>query len=234
MTKKILLFSTLISFLALLLLPQMTEAGVVTVAIANLQSGYNITVATVQVNGSAYTTSGSITQVTVNGVLAQLTPTAGPGTVLFVVSIPCADSISATAADSDGMSDTDTITGQCAAAAGGGGGGNKLLEKCTITRDVGEPVDCPVGQFCNFDTNPKCGVCCLLQTLYNVTDWIFFILLGVAAIYVIIGAMNLLMSAGDPGKVSSGRNYIMYALIGLILALLARTIPAIAKLVVGS
>ncbi|MFH1462386.1 MAG: hypothetical protein ABIG08_01700 [bacterium] len=80
----------------------------------------------------------------------------------------------------------------------------------------------------------KWGVICLLNTLYNVTDWIFFILLGVAAIYVIIGAMNLLMSAGDPAKVTSGRNYIMYALIGLILALLARTIPAIAKLVVGS
>jgi len=42
-----------------------------------------------------------------------------------------------------------------------------------------------------------------------------------------------LMSAGDTTKVSSGRNYIMYAAIGLIVGFLAKAIPAIVKLAVG-
>ena len=106
-----------------------------------------------------------------------------------------------------------------------------VLEGCTITQSGALLSDCTTE--CNFNTNATCGVCCFLNTLYNVTDWIFVILVGVASIFVIIGAMNLLMSAGDPSKVSSGRNYIMYAAIGLIVGFLAKAIPAIVKLAVG-
>lgn len=77
------------------------------------------------------------------------------------------------------------------------------------------------------------GIACLINTLNSVTDWIFTILVAVAMIMVIIGAMQFLMSAGDPEKTKSGRNYIMYALIGLVLAFLARAIPAVFKMVAG-
>ena len=109
-----------------------------------------------------------------------------------------------------------------------------VLEGCTMTRDVGV-TDCPTSSGrCEFsDTDKPCGVCCLLQTLYNITDWIFVILIALSVVFVIIGAMNLLMSAGDTTKVSSGRNYIMYAAIGLIVGFLAKAIPAIVKLAVG-
>jgi len=109
-----------------------------------------------------------------------------------------------------------------------------VLKGCFLTEEAARLTDCPQSatEFCGFASS-TCGVCCLLQTLYNVTDWIFVILVGVASIFVIIGAMNLLMSAGDTTKVSSGRNYIMYAAIGLIVGFLAKAIPAIVKLVVG-
>ena len=87
---------------------------------------------------------------------------------------------------------------------------------------------------CVFENTPGCGVCCFTQTLYKVTDWFFVILVALAGIYVVMGAMNLLMSGGDPSKVTSGRNYIMYALIGLIIGFLAKAIPAIVKLAVGA
>jgi len=106
-----------------------------------------------------------------------------------------------------------------------------VLEGCTITQSGALLSGCTTE--CNFNTNATCGVCCFLNTLYNVTDWIFVILVGVASIFVIIGAMNLLMSAGDTTKVSSGRNYIMYAAIGLIVGFLAKAILAIVKLAVG-
>ena len=109
-----------------------------------------------------------------------------------------------------------------------------VLEGCTMDRDVGV-TDCPTSGRCEFSDETKpCGVYCLLQTLYNITDWIFVILIALSVVFVIIGAMNLLMSAGDPSKISSGRNYIMYAAIGLIVGFLAKAIPAIVKLVVGT
>lgn len=101
---------------------------------------------------------------------------------------------------------------------------------CTITEAGALLTDCT--ENCQFATNSKCGVCCLLQTLYSVTNWIFVILVGVASLFVILGAMNLLMSAGSPEKVSSGRQYIMFAAIGLAVGLLAKAVPAIVKLIV--
>jgi len=69
--------------------------------------------------------------------------------------------------------------------------------------------------------------------MYSITDWIFVILVGLAGIFVIIGAMNLLTSAGDPAKVTSGRNYIMYAAIGLVVGLLSKAVPALVRLISG-
>ena len=106
------------------------------------------------------------------------------------------------------------------------------LEKCDI-REGGVGIsgcDDP----CVFASNPKCGICCLLNALYGITDWIFVVLIALAGIFVILGAMNILTSGGDPSKVSSGRQYIMYAMIGLLLAFLARAIPGIVRLIVGA
>lgn len=77
------------------------------------------------------------------------------------------------------------------------------------------------------------GMYCLMNTLYSITDWIFIILVGVASLFVVIGAFILLTSAGAPEKVTSGRNYILYAAIGLIVAMLARAVPAFVTLISG-
>ncbi len=108
------------------------------------------------------------------------------------------------------------------------------LEKCTIRANGVGMTECPASTECIFASNDKCGVCCLLNALYNVTDWFFVIIVALAGIFVVIGAMTLLMSAGDPSKVSSGRNYIMYAIIGLIVGFLAKAIPSIVRLAVGA
>lgn len=43
----------------------------------------------------------------------------------------------------------------------------------------------------------------------------------IAAIFVVIGAITYITAAGDPGKIKKGRDTIIYALIGLVLAALA-------------
>ena len=77
------------------------------------------------------------------------------------------------------------------------------------------------------------GMCCLLNTIYSVTDWIFIILVGLAGIFVIMGAVVILTAGGTPEKLTTGRNYILYAAIGLLVAFLAKAIPGIVKLLAG-
>jgi hypothetical protein len=104
-------------------------------------------------------------------------------------------------------------------------------ENCTLKYDFSDFDEaCTPGDSVNISEH---GMCCLLNTLYNVTDWIFVILVGLASIFVILGAMTLIMAAGSPEKVSSGRNYIMYAAIGLLVAFLAKAIPGVVKLIAG-
>ncbi len=78
------------------------------------------------------------------------------------------------------------------------------------------------------------GMYCLLNTIYSVTDWIFVILVAAVALFVIMGAVSFLMSAGDPEKTKKGRDYILWAMVGLAVALLAKAIPGIARLVIGA
>lgn len=77
------------------------------------------------------------------------------------------------------------------------------------------------------------GMYCLLNSLNSIVDWIFIILVAIAAILVIFGAFSILTSGGSPEKVTSGRNFILYAAIGLLVAFLAKAVPGIVKMVSG-
>lgn len=91
---------------------------------------------------------------------------------------------------------------------------------------------CGTGAYCA-ESATVWGMLCLLNTLYSISDWIFVILVSLAGIFVIIGAMTLIMAAGNPEKVTSGRNYVMYAAIGLIVGLLAKAIPSLVRMISG-
>ncbi|GAH61373.1 unnamed protein product, partial [marine sediment metagenome] len=59
------------------------------------------------------------------------------------------------------------------------------------------------------------------------------ILVAFAAIMVLFGAFTLLTAGGAPEKVTSGRNYIIYAAIGLAVGLFAKAIPALVRVIMG-
>lgn len=103
--------------------------------------------------------------------------------------------------------------------------------QCTMKRDVGV-TGCPVSGPCPF-SNTQCGICCLLNTLYNIVDWVFVLLVAVSVIWIILGAYTLITAAGDEKAVPRGRDYVMYAAIGLVVALMARAVPAVVKMVVA-
>lgn len=58
--------------------------------------------------------------------------------------------------------------------------------------------------------------------LTTITDWLFGILIVVAVIFLILAAFNFITAGGDPEKVGTARQQVIYAIIGLIVAILAR------------
>ena len=76
-------------------------------------------------------------------------------------------------------------------------------------------------------------MCCLLNSIYNVTDWVFYVLIAIVAVMIVFGGFYFVTAAGDPERATKGRQFIVYALIGLVIALLARLIPALVRFFMG-
>ncbi|MCG2690195.1 pilin [Candidatus Parcubacteria bacterium] len=114
---------------------------------------------------------------------------------------------------------------------------NLIPDACKMRYDVkvtGCPqpgVSCTVGS--EATDAPSCGLCCLLNTIYTVTNWIFFIMMTLAVILIVIGGIMFMLSGGDPTKATKGQKMITYAIIGLAIALVARFIPPIIKFIMG-
>ena len=58
----------------------------------------------------------------------------------------------------------------------------------------------------------------------TVTHWILFFVGVISVIMLIIGALRYALSAGDAKKVTDAKNTILYAIIGLVIALLSYAI----------
>ena len=58
----------------------------------------------------------------------------------------------------------------------------------------------------------------------NVVNVFLYIVGAVAVIMVIFGGFQYMTSAGDPSKASKGRNTVVYAIVGLLLAVFAYAI----------
>lgn len=101
---------------------------------------------------------------------------------------------------------------------------------CEMRYDVGV-TGCPgTGATCTVPPDGTCpGICCLLNTIYTATSWFFYILIVVSVIMIIWGGFSILFAAGDPDKMKKGRGTIIYALVGIAIALFARVIPSIVR-----
>ena len=68
--------------------------------------------------------------------------------------------------------------------------------------------------------------------LDTVANWLFTILLTISAIIIVIAGIMFVSSGGDPEKVTGARNLILYAVIGIIVAAMAKGLMAIVKAMV--
>ncbi len=63
--------------------------------------------------------------------------------------------------------------------------------------------------------------------------WIFMGIMFVAVVYIVIAAYTYITANGDPKKVDKANHMLLYAVIGVVVAVLARNIPKIAASIVG-
>jgi len=66
-----------------------------------------------------------------------------------------------------------------------------------------------------------------------IIKYIFYIAVVVTPLMIIIGAFYILTAAGDPKKIGTGKNVIIYTLIGLAIILLARGLIAMIESLIG-
>ncbi len=90
-----------------------------------------------------------------------------------------------------------------------------------------------IGQVVNEALTPNWGLVCALNTLHIVVNWVFLALIALVILIVLLGAYNLMTAAGDTTKVKKGRDLIMYAAIGLLVALLAKAFPSLLNIFLG-
>jgi succinate dehydrogenase/fumarate reductase cytochrome b subunit len=67
----------------------------------------------------------------------------------------------------------------------------------------------------------------------RLANWLFTILLIVVVIMIIVAAYIFVTAAGNPDRVAKARNLLMYALIGLGVAMIARGIIALVAVLLG-
>ncbi len=77
------------------------------------------------------------------------------------------------------------------------------------------------------------GACCLFNSIHVITRWLGGIIAALVGLFIIVGAFTIVTAGGVPEKVTAGRNYILYAVIGMVIFLFARAIPSIARAILG-
>lgn len=61
----------------------------------------------------------------------------------------------------------------------------------------------------------------------TVFNWVFTIAIFVAIGFVLYAAFNYLSSAGDPAKITKANQTLLFAAIGIAVAIFARTVPVV-------
>lgn len=73
----------------------------------------------------------------------------------------------------------------------------------------------------------------LLLLFDNITDWIFVVLLVAATIFIVLAAFQFITQGGDPGAVTQARTKLLWAAVGIVVAVMAKGIPIVIRNIVG-
>jgi len=101
-----------------------------------------------------------------------------------------------------------------------------ILEECNVTHVIRGNIDCPQGP-------SNVAICCTLNFVATVGDWIFAFVLVIATIFFVIGGFKFVTSGGSPEGVTAARAMILYGVVGVAVAFLAQGLVGVVQNVVG-
>jgi len=110
-----------------------------------------------------------------------------------------------------------------------------VASDCTIMGGGSQAAICiqKYGGHCCPGSSQSWAMFCLFNTIYNITETIFIILMAIVGIFGVSGGFLIITSAGNPTKFQKGKNFIIFSLIGLALALLAKFFPDFIRFFLG-
>jgi len=104
-----------------------------------------------------------------------------------------------------------------------------MVDECTIrsadTSGLTECAGLAVDDTAGYDVY---AICCLMDKIYLVTNWIFIFLIALAIIFILYGGFLIVAAGGSEERVTKGRMFIMWAIIGFVVGVLAKALPWIA------
>ncbi|MDD5750877.1 MAG: hypothetical protein PHU56_04570 [Candidatus Pacebacteria bacterium] len=106
--------------------------------------------------------------------------------------------------------------------------GDRIGAKGAVVCPVPSDADAVINR-----ASEQWGMICIVSTITSVTNWVFYLMMvAVVIVFVIAGAM-FMMAGGDTGKTKNAKGLMILAIIGLVIALLAKLIPSVVRLIVG-
>ena len=90
---------------------------------------------------------------------------------------------------------------------------------------------CPIG---GIDaTTPKWGLCCTVDAIYTVADYIFLVFFIVAIIAFAVAGYFFLFGGADPNTLSKAKSMVFWGSIAVVVVVLSKVIPAAVKAIVS-
>ena len=69
----------------------------------------------------------------------------------------------------------------------------------------------------------------IINTIESIGNWIFSIFLALSAIFILWAAFKFLTASGDAGKVGEAKQSLVYALVGIAVAVLAKGLVSLVE-----
>lgn len=110
-----------------------------------------------------------------------------------------------------------------------------LSDTCTLRHDFSDTTNgihpnCGKGDTVTFKDH---SICCVVDIVYTITDWVFYFVLIIAVLMMVIGGFFYITAAGDPEKVGRGKMILTLSVVGLVIAIIAKLIPPLVRFFLG-
>lgn len=85
----------------------------------------------------------------------------------------------------------------------------------------------------NLHDEPDWGGYCTMDTIYTVTDFVFWIFTAVVIIMGVFTGVMFMTAGGNPAQIEKAKSMIMYLVIGVVVAIAVKLIPSFARAIIG-